>query len=84
MVKPGQPLYCSGILTGMSFDIQNPNLDSLGYSMFLNVRIGNQRNWIIEKVENLKEMGTLRESKGTLMHDQRIYLIFIMFFLLQC
>ena len=83
MVKPGQPLYCSGILTGMSFDIQNPNLDSFGYSMFLNLRMGNQRNWIIEKVENLKAMGTLRESKGTLI-NQRIYLIFIMFFLSQC
>ena len=65
----------------MSFDLQNPNLDPLGYSMFLNVRMDNQRKWIIEK------MGTYlpgRESKGTLMHDQRIYLILVLFFLLQC
>ena len=71
----------------MSFDVQKPNLDTLGYSMFLNVRMDNQRNWIIKKINDLKEMGTyipLRESKGTLMHDQRIYLILIMFFLLQC
>ena len=71
----------------MSFDLKNPNLDPLGYSMFLNVRMDNQRKWIIEKIKDLKEMGTYlpgRESKGTLMHDQRIYLILIMFFLLQC
>ena len=71
----------------MSFDVPIPNLDTLGFSMFLNVRMDNQRNWIIKKINELKEMGTyipLRESKGTLMHDQRIYLILIMFFLLQC
>ena len=70
----------------MSFDVQKPNLDTLGYSMFLNVRMDNQRNWVVKKINDLKEMGTyipLRENKGTLMHDQRIFLILIMFFLLQ-
>ena len=70
----------------MSFDVPKPNLDTLGWSMFLNLRMDNQRNWVIKKINELKEMGTyipLRESKGTLMHDQRIYLILIMFFLLQ-
>ena len=79
----------------MSFDIdiQNPNLDPLVYTrnfgifnMFLNVRLDNQRNWIIEEIKDLKRKGTylpLQESKGTLMYDQRIYLILILFFLLQ-
>ena len=79
----------------MSFDIDipNPNLDPLVYtrnfgifSMFLNVRLDNQRNWITEKIKDLKRKAylPLRESKGTSMHDQRIYLILILFFLLQC
>ena len=85
---PGQPLYCSGKLTGMSFEIPNPNLDLLGYSrMFLNVRTDNQRNWISKKFNDLSKLGNSlppRENRGTFIHNQRICLIFIMFFFLQC
>ena len=85
---PGQPLYCSGKLTGMSIEISNPNLDPLGYSkMFLNVRTDNQWNWISNKFNDLRKLGNClppRENRGTLMHDQRICLIFMTLFFLKC
>ena len=59
-------MYCSGgqnaILTGMSFDVSNPDIDPPEYAranriffMFLNVRTDNQRNWISNKFNALRE-----------------------------
>ena len=89
-------MYCSGtqnaILTGMSFDVSNPDIDPPEYAranriffMFLNVRTDNQRNWISNKFNALSTLGNRRvESKGSFIHEQRIYLIIMMFFFLKC
>ena len=88
-------MYCSGaqnaILTGMSFDVSNPDIDPPEYArakriffMFLNVRRDNQRNWISNKFNALSTLGNRIESKGSFIHEQRIHLIIIMFFFLKC
>ena len=88
-------MYCSGaqnaILTGMSFDVSNPDIDPPEYArakriffMFLNVRRDNQRNWILNKFNALGTLGNRVESKGKSVHEQRIHLIIIMLFFLKC
>ena len=64
----------------MSIEIPNPN-----FRMFLNVRTDNQRNWISKTFNGLSRLRNYfppRENRGTFVHDQKIYLIFIMFFVL--
>ena len=89
-IKPGMPLYCSGILTGMSFDIHNPMIMYHGtFFMFLNVRMDAQRNWISKTIEDLSRQGSplsTRQSirsNGSFVNDQIIYPILIVFSLLK-
>ena len=85
-MKPGMPLYCSGILTGMSFDIQNPMIMYHGtFFMFLNARMDAQRNWISKTIEDLSTQGSSlpTRSNGSFVNDQIIYPILIVFFLLK-
>ena len=89
-MKPGMPLYCSGILTGMSFDIQNPMIMYHGtFFMFLNARMDAQRNWISKTIEDLSRQGSplsTRQSigsNGSFVNDQIFYPILIVFFLLK-
>ena len=88
-MKPGMPLYCSGILTGMSFDIQNPMKYHGTFFMFLNARMDAQRNWISKTIEDLSTQGSpfpTRQritSNGSFVNDQIIYPILIVFFFLK-
>ena len=84
------PLYCSGILTGMSFDIHNPMTMYHGtFFMFLNARMDAQRNWISKTIEDLSTQGSSLparqsiRSNGGFLNDQMIYPILIAFFLLK-
>ena len=89
-VRPGTPLFCSGILTGMSFYIPNPMYRDFEeemihgiFFMFLNIRTDSQKNWISEVSNKIKgQMNKARKTNGSAKHDHRIwvYLIFIRFF----
>ena len=68
-VRPGTPLFCSGILTGMSFYIPNPiygdfeeEMNHGIFFMFLNIRMDSQKNWI-SKVSN-KIKGPMKKAKA--------------------
>ena len=93
-VRPGTPLFCFSTLTGMSFYIPNPINRHIEQGMnhgifftFLKIRMDSQRNWIyktiIDLIENQRSLSA-RESKGSFIHDQWIYLIIAMFFFLEC
>ena len=89
-VRPGTPLFCSGILTGMSFYIPNPmyrdfeeDMNHGIFFMFLNIREDSQKNWISKVSNKIKSpMKKARKNNGSVKHDHRIlvYLIFIRFF----
>ena len=66
----------------MSIEVPNPNS-----RMFLNVRKDNQQNWISKTFNGLSKLENYlptRENRGTFVHEQKIYLAFIMFFVLKC
>ena len=93
-VRPGTPLFCSGILTGMSFYVPNPmyrdfeeDMNHGIFFMFLNIREDSQKNWISKVSNKIKQeikspMKKARKNNGSVKHDHRIlvYLIFIRFF----
>ena len=84
------PLYCSGILSGMSFDVHNPMVKYHGtFFMFLNIRFDAQRNWISKTIEDLSKHGSSLStrqsirSNGSFVDDKIIYHILIVCFLLK-